>query len=292
MTEQVGVIGLGVMGSGMARNLISAGFDVLGFDVDPGRAAELEAFGGRAAHTAGEVAADCAFVILSLPSESALEAVATELAASASPGLICLETGTFTLEAKEAARTQLADSGVELLDTPLSGTGLQAADGSLVVFASGSDEGCQKASAVIEAISRSSHYLGAFGNGSKMKYVANLLVGIHNLATAEAHALAAAAGLDPARVQEVMADGVGSSKIFEIRGPKIVAGDYDPSARLDLMVKDSAIIKDFAVESGARTPLLDAAIPVYREASQAGLGDLDPAALFLHLGDRPVPGDQ
>jgi 3-hydroxyisobutyrate dehydrogenase-like beta-hydroxyacid dehydrogenase len=136
---------------------------------------------------------------------------------------------------------------------------------------------------VFDAIGRSTHYLGDFGNGSRMKYIANLLVAVHNLATAEAHALGIAAGLDPALVQEVMTDGVGSSKIFEIRGPMMVNNDYPTAARLDIILKDARIIKDFAESVGAPTPLLDAAIPVYVESSNAGLGDLDAAALCRYL---------
>jgi L-threonate 2-dehydrogenase len=283
VTERVGVIGLGTMGSGMARNLIRAGNEVTGFDVDPERVASFEASGGKAAASTGEAAAISSLVVLSLPTEDALQRVAIEIAAEAGPGLLCLETGTFSLEAKQNARATLAATGIELMDTPLSGTGLQAADGTLVVFASGGEEGYRRAAGVLAAISRSTHYLGEFGNGSKMKYVANLLVAIHNLVTAEAHGLGVAAGLDPSLVQEVMSDGVGSSKIFEIRGPMIVNNDYTPSARLDLMVKDSAIIKQFAADSGAVTPLLDAAIPVYIEASKSGLGGLDAASLYLYL---------
>jgi 3-hydroxyisobutyrate dehydrogenase-like beta-hydroxyacid dehydrogenase len=116
-----------------------------------------------------------------------------------------------------------------------------------------------------------------------MKYVANLLVAVHGLAAAEAHALGIAAGLDPALVQEVMEDGVGSSKIFEIRGPMMVADDYPPAARLDILLKDSTIIRDFARSVGAPTPLLDAAVPVYKASSEAGLGDFDAAALCRYL---------
>jgi 3-hydroxyisobutyrate dehydrogenase-like beta-hydroxyacid dehydrogenase len=136
---------------------------------------------------------------------------------------------------------------------------------------------------VFEAIGRSTHYLGDFGNGSRMKYIANLLVAVHGLAAAEAHTLGIAAGLDPALVQEVMEDGVGSSKIFEIRGPMMVANDYPPAARLDILLKDATIIRDFARSVGAVTPLLDAAVPVYFESSEAGLGGLDAAALCRYL---------
>ncbi|HLF61577.1 MAG TPA: NAD(P)-dependent oxidoreductase [Acidimicrobiia bacterium] len=283
MSDRVGVIGLGVMGSAMAGNLLRAGHRVKGFDIAPEKIAAMVAKGGVESASAGEVAADSDVVVFSLPTTSSLSAVVTEVAANAHSGLLCLETGTFPLDAKTAARSSLAAKGVELMDTPLSGTGLQAADATLVVFASGSPEGFERARPVLDAIGRSTHYLGDFGNGSRMKYVANLLVAVHNLATAEAHALGIAAGLDPALVQEVMTDGVGSSKIFEIRGPMMVNDDYPTAARLDIILKDARIIKDFAESVGAPTPLLDAAIPVYMESSNAGLGDLDAAALCRYL---------
>jgi len=283
MSERVGVIGLGVMGSAMAANLVAAGHEVRGFDVDPEKVAALVAAGGIGVESGGQVAAGSDLVVFSLPTTAALEAVVEEVAANARDGLICLETGTFPLEAKQAARMALDEAGVELMDTPLSGTGLQAADATLVIFASGSLEAFERAKPVFDAIGRSAHHVGEFGNGSKMKFVANLLVVVHNLATAEAHALGLAAGLDPARVQEVMVDGVGSSKIFEIRGPMMVNDDYPAAARLDIALKDARVIKEFADSVGAPTPLLDAAVPVYIESSAAGLGDLDAAALCRHL---------
>lgn len=283
MSERIGVIGLGVMGSAMARNLLSAGHQVLGFDVDPAKRSTFVDIGGEAAGSAGDVGRTVDVLVLSLPTTSALAEVTAEIAQRAHPGLVALETGTFPLQDKVDARQALAAAGIDLLDTPLSGTGLQAADATLVVFASGSRDGYEKAQPVFDAIARSTHYLGEFGNGSRMKYIANLLVAVHGLAAAEAHALGIAAGLDPARVQEVMEDGVGSSKIFEIRGPMMVENDYPPAARLDILLKDATIISEFARSVGAPTPLLDAALPIYRDSSEAGLGGLDAAALCRYL---------
>jgi len=206
------------------------------------------------------------------------------VAGSAHPDLLVVEMGTLPLSAKNRARARLAEVGVELMDVPVSGTGLQAADATLVVFASGSEEAYRRAKPVFDVIGRSSYHLGEFGNGSIMKYIANLLVSIHNLATAEAHALGIAAGLDPELVQQVMSDGVGASKIFDIRGPMMVADEYDPpAARLDIILKDARIIRDYADEVGSPTPLLDAAIPLYEQSTAAGLGNLDAAALCRYL---------
>lgn len=285
MVDRFGVIGLGVMGSAMAANLLAKGHDVLGFDIDPAKLTVFVDRGGTAATSAGAVASASDVVVLSLPTIAALAQVASEIAGRAHEGLVCLEAGTFPLEAKIEAQRVLTAAGVDLLDTPVSGTGLQAADATLVVFASGSRDGFERAKPVFDAIGRSTHYLGEFGNGSRMKYIANLLVAVHGLAAAEAHVLGIAAGLDPALVQEVMEDGVGSSKIFEIRGPMMVADDYPPAARLDILLKDATLIRDFARSVGAPTPLLDAAVPVYAESSAAGLGALDAAALCRYLED-------
>lgn len=286
MAERIGVIGLGVMGSAMATNLLRNGHQVLGFDLEKERLNALTGMGGTAAGSAGEVAAGADVIVFSLPTTGALAAVAAEVAANARQGMVCLEAGTFPLEAKFAAHEVLSAADVDLLDTPLSGTGLQAADATLVIFASGSREGFDKAQPVFAAIGRSTHYLGEFGNGSRMKYIANLLVAVHGLAAAEAHTLGIAAGLDPALVQTVMEDGVGSSKIFEIRGPMMVADEYPPAARLDILLKDATIISDFARSVGSPTPLLDAALPVYAESSAAGLGGLDAAALCRYLENQ------
>ena len=283
MTEMVGVVGLGVMGSAMAANLVAAGHTVAGFDIDPRRRTSAAEAGVRIEDTAGAVGATSEVVIFSLPTQSALAEVAAQVAAQPREGLLCLETGTFPLAAKTAARDVLAASGIELMDAPLSGTGLQATDGTLVVFASGSREGFDRARAVFRAIGRSSHYLGEFGNGSRMKYISNLLVVVHSLVAAEAHVLGMAAGMDPAAVQRLAEDSTGSSRMFEIRGPMMVIDDYPAAGRLDVLLKDAEIIKDFATSAGAPTPLLDAALEVYRRTSAAGMGDFDVAVLCRYL---------
>lgn len=284
MPERIGVVGLGVMGSAMSRHLVAAGFEVRGFDILPERMHSFAEVGGLPEDSAASVARDSDIVLVSIASVGALESVTDGLAAGAHEGLLAVEMGTLPLDAKRAARDRLAEEGVELMDVTVSGTGLQAADATLVAYASGSPRGYERILPVLEVIGRSSYHLGEFGTGSLMKYIANLLVAVHNLATAEAHALGIAAGLDPAVVQEVISDGVGSSKIFDIRGPMMVEDSYSPpAARLDIILKDARIINAFAREVGSPTPLLDAAIPFYEASTDAGLGDQDAAALCRHL---------
>ncbi|MGI9584698.1 MAG: NAD(P)-dependent oxidoreductase [Acidimicrobiia bacterium] len=283
MNDRIGVVGLGVMGSAMSKQLLAAGYEVNGFDPLPEKVDAFAGLGGLPEESGAAVAASSDVVLLSLPSAAALDKATAELRRGAHEGLVAIEMGTLPLEEKERARETLAEVGVELMDVPVSGTGLQAEDGTLVVFASGSPEAFDRCAPLFEAIGRSTHYLGPFGNGSVMKYIANLLVAVQTLAAAEAHALGIAAGMDPALVQEVMSDGVGSSKIFDIRGPMMVEDVYSPpSARLSIILKDAGIIKAFAEGVGAPTPLLDASMPVYGDAADS-LGDLDAAALCRHL---------
>ncbi len=274
---RVGVIGVGVMGGAMAGHLVAAGFEVCGYDVDVAKVAASAATG---VESVAEVAGRSDVVLFSLPSAGALENVSTELAAADPEGLVAVEMGTLPLEVKQRAFDRLAGAGCDLLDAPVSGTGLQAADATLVVYSSGSRAGFEAASPIFDVIGRRAYHLGEFGNGTRMKFVANLLVAVHTLAAAEAHALGAAAGLDPTVVQEVISAGVGTSSMFNIRGPMMVADSFDPpSARLAIIHKDASIIADFARAVRTDTPLLDAALPLYRRGVAGGLGDLDAAAL-------------
>ncbi len=277
----VGMVGLGVMGSAMGRSIMAAGHPVVGFDIDPSRRAE---FVGRAVETLAEVAERCRTIVLSLPTTESLRSVADELALSGRPRTVVIETGTFPLADKFSAKATLAEAGLELLDTPLSGTGLQAADATLVVLSSGDDAAHRRAVPIFDAIGKQTFYLGSFGNGSRMKFVANSLVAVHTLAAAEAHRLGEASGLDPEVVQEVIAPGAGGSAMFDVRGPMMVAGRFEPpAARLAIILKDVGIIADHARAVGSPTPLLDAALPVYQQGVDAGLGGLDAAALHRLL---------
>lgn len=287
--SRVGLVGLGIMGSAFAKNAIASGFEVSGFDIDGDRVRHLSDIGGIGDVSPAAVAAASDMVLLSLPSVDALDEVVSGdrgLVHGASPGLIVVEMGTFPIEAKNRARVALEAVGASCVDAPVSGTGLQAESAEIVVYASGEPSAVEHARPVFDAIAKATFDVGEFGNGSKMKYLANLLVSVHNLVTAETLVLGTAAGLDPDQILEVISAGVGSSRIFEIRGPMMVADDYPPAARLAMFIKDLGVIGDFARSLGCPTPLLDASLPWYEQAVEAGLGDLDAAALARLLANR------
>jgi 3-hydroxyisobutyrate dehydrogenase-like beta-hydroxyacid dehydrogenase len=275
------------MGSAMSANLIADGHAVCGFDIDPARGEALAVAGGLPLPSARDVAARAGVVITSLPSVAALRqacAAPGGLAAADNPDLVVVETSTLPLAAKLDARDVLAAAGTTLLDCPLSGTGAQARTRDLSVYASGDPDTVASCDPVFRGFARSVHYLGEFGNGTRMKLVANLLVAIHNVAAAEAFVLGMKSGLDPQRIYDVIRDGAGTSRMFEVRGPMMVRGEYDEATmRVDMWQKDMSIIEEFARTLGCPAPLLAAVGPIYTAAQAAGRGREDTAAVCAVL---------
>lgn len=286
----VGQIGLGIMGGAFARHLLAAGFDVLGYDIAPRARRALARAGGRVARSSAEVAAGARLLLTSLPSEAAMEQAffgSDGIAAGARAGTVVIETSTMPLELKERIRRRLARHGVELLDCPVSGTGAQAAARDIAFYASGPRAAFERCRAVLDACARSTYYCGPFGTGSKLKFVANLLVTIHNLSAAEAMVLGEKAGLDLRLLYRVIGDGAGSSRMFQVRGPMMVRGRYlPPQMKNDIYRKDIAIIRAFARRLKCPTPLFERAIPFYAEALRRGWAKHDTAAVHAVLRRR------
>jgi L-threonate 2-dehydrogenase len=283
----VGVVGLGTMGGQIAGHLIAAGYQVVGRDIEPDRAGALAALGGACAGSAADVAGRADTVLLSLPSVRAFEDVvrgADGVAAAARPGLTVIEVSTLPLAVKEDARQLLEDRGAVLLDCPISGTGGQLRTKDVVIYASGDAAALERVAPVLAAFSRDRILLGAFGNGTKLKLVANLLVTIHNVAAAEALVLTERAGLDPRSALAALTAGAGTSRMLEVRGPVMVDETYDKaSMRVSTFQKDLDIIAGFARDLGCPTPLFGAAAQVHLAALGQGHGDDDTASVFAVL---------
>jgi len=272
------------MGSAMAANLMRAGYRVIGYDVLAARRRAHQRAGGQAVRACRDVGVDARIVICSLPSAEALRRTAGEFARSARPPRVVIETSTLPIAVKEAARRRLAARGTTLLDCPLSGTGSQARTRDLVVYASGDRRAYRQVSPVLNAIARAHYHVGPFGAGSKTKFVANLLVAVHNVAAAEALVLAMKAGLDPATTLAVIGDGAGSSRMLQVRGPLMVKGDYSNALmKLGIWRKDMRIIAAFARETGCRTPLFTATGPIYTAALARRGPDEDTGAVCAVL---------
>lgn len=279
--EAAGIIGLGIMGGAMARNLLAAGWRVVGYDPDPARAA---AAGVEPMASAADLARAVPIVMTSLPSPYALRATADAIAGSGAEKLVVVEASTMTLEDKLAFGERVREGGHVPLDCPISGTGAQAKTKDLVIYASGGGAEIERLRPFFAGFSRAVHDLGEYGNGSRMKYVANLLVAIHNVATAEAMVLGEKAGLDPKQIVELITSGAGNSRVFELRAPMMAANRYDDATmKVSIWQKDMAIISAFAAGLGVPTPLLSATVPIYNSAMATGHAEHDTAAVCAVL---------
>ena len=276
--KAVGVVGLGIMGSAMAASLLRSGFKVHGYDVLAERRAALKKAGGFPCKSVSEVSTKAKIIITSLPSAAALHKVSKQLKG------IVIETSTLPIADKVKAEFVLGKRKSILLDCPLSGTGAQAKTGDLVVYGSGDKAAFQKALPVLKGFSRAQYFVGEFGNGSKMKFVANLMVAIHNVSAAEAFALGMKAGLRPKAIYDVQANSAGSSRMFQVRGPMMVAGDYtDVTMSNQLWQKDMKIIGEFAAALGVATPLFNASAAIYNAAMAQGYAKQDTGAVCAVL---------
>jgi 3-hydroxyisobutyrate dehydrogenase-like beta-hydroxyacid dehydrogenase len=283
-SKTIGVIGLGIMGGSFSRNLLKSGWRVVGFDVDPGKRRELSKAGVEIARDGKAVAAAAPIVITSLPKPEALIATAKAISAAGLPPRIVAECSTFTIEDKDKAEKILRGAGHTVLDCPVSGTGSQAATGDLVIYASGDRKAINRIKPAFAGFSRKLYDVGAFGNGSRMKYVANLLVAINNVASAEAMVLGMKAGLDPKTIFEMISSGAGNSRVFELRAPMMVKNDYSRvTMKCSVWQKDMDVIGAFAEKMRVPTPLFSATVPVYEAALRSGHGNDDTAAVCAVL---------
>jgi 3-hydroxyisobutyrate dehydrogenase-like beta-hydroxyacid dehydrogenase len=282
-TRKVGMVGLGLMGSALAASLLKSGFQVVGYDPVAEKSAALAARGGEIARSSREVAERSDVLLTSLPSDAALrDAVLGQdgIAAAARSGLILIETSTLTIEAKEEVRRALEHAGVDMLDAPLNGTPVHVAHKQVFVFASGKKDVYDACRPIFEGFSQKSYYLGAFGMGMKMKFINNLLVTIHKVAAAEALVLGMKAGMDPEMIHEVIREGAGTSRMFEVKGALMVTGAYaEPMMKLDLFLKDIKLISDFADALRCPTPLHAAAKQFFTAAGAKGFGKCDTASV-------------
>jgi 3-hydroxyisobutyrate dehydrogenase-like beta-hydroxyacid dehydrogenase len=280
----VGVIGLGIMGGSFAKNLVAAGWRVIGYDISAAKRREAQRAGVETANDAAGVAAAAPIILTSLPKPQALLDTVREIAAAKLKGKVVAEMSTFTISDKEKAERVLRKAGHTMIDCPVSGTGSQAKTRDLVFYASGDAKAIARLRPVLMGFGRHVFDVGQFGNGSRMKYVANLLVAINNVASAEAMVLGMKAGLDPQMIVDLITAGAGNSRVFELRAPMMAKGRYDDvTMKISVWDKDMQVIGDFARKIRVPTPIFNATKGIYVKAMKSGFGNRDTAAVCAVL---------
>ena len=280
----VGVIGLGIMGGAFAKNLVAAGWRVIGYDISAAKRREAKRAGVELVNDAAEVAAEAPIILTSLPKPQALMDTVQRVAAAKLKGKVVAEMSTFTISDKEKAERVLRKAGHIMIDCPVSGTGSQAKSRDLVFYASGDAKTIARLRPVLMGFGRNVFNVGQFGNGSRMKYVANLLVAINNVASAEAMVLGMKAGLDPRMIVDLVTAGAGNSRVFELRAPMMAKGRYDDvTMKISVWDKDMQVIGDYARKIRVPTPIFNATKGIYVKAMKSGLGSRDTAAVCAVL---------
>ena len=284
MAKKVGLIGLGAMGRGIAESLRRAGFDVHVCDVRAEVAQAFAADGGTACATPAELAAQCDVLLSVVVNAAQTESVLFGdggAAAALRPGSVFVMCSTVAPERSIEFERRLADIGVLYLDAPISGGSAKAAAGEMTMMTAGTPAAYAACSGVLEAIAARVYRLGdRAGAGSKVKIINQLLAGVHIAAAAEAMALGLREGVDAQALYEVITHSAGNSWMFENRMPHVLAGDYTPHSAVDIFVKDLGLVLDTARASKFPLPLAATAHQMFMQASSAGHGGEDDAAVI------------
>lgn len=285
---RVGFIGLGVMGEPMARNVLARGFPLVVHSRSPAPVERLVSQGAIAARDARGTAEACDVLLLSVPDTPDLAAVMAGdqgVLAAARPGLVVVDCGTHDPSAMPPYEEAMRDAGGAFLDAPMSGGDVAAREGTLSMMVGGDQQALDKALPVLEAVGRTIVHVGPSGAGQVAKACNQLIVAATIEAVAEAHALASAAGLDPATVFAALAGGLAASRVLEINGGRMLRADYQPGGRARLHLKDLRIARGLAASVGLELPALELVADRFGSLVRQGGGELDHSALRTLLGD-------
>jgi 2-hydroxy-3-oxopropionate reductase len=287
--DRVGFIGLGIMGKPMARNLLGAGYGLVVHSRSPGPVDELVTAGAERGADPEDVASRSDVVITMLPDTPDVELVLLGergVAGGIRTDSLLIEMSTIQPLAAERFAHAFEGRGVATLDAPVSGGERGATEGTLSVMVGGSAAAFDRGRSILEVLGSNIVHVGPAGAGQVAKACNQLVVAATIQAVAEALLLARKAGVDPARVREALLGGFAGSKILEVHGQRMLAGDFRPGFRSVLHRKDARIVRGTAQELGAPVPLFDVAAEALERLVAAGRGDLDHAALVTLLEDE------
>ena len=292
------MIGLGIMGGTMAEALLKQGYDVCGFDIQNKAQTRLKKAGGQAMANVGDVARHADVLIVSLATSAALASVTREIAAVARPKgkapQIVIETSTLPVADKEHAAHALKQQRRLMLDCPISGTAARMKDRAWTIYVSGPKRACQQVAPIFQVFTDMAPYIGDVGSGTKLKFAANHLVAIYNVAYAESVNLCRKMGLDPKVALEHFGNSpVLGTGVMRLRMPFMIDRQYTPpTMKVEVWQKDMQVIGDMAKSVDCPTPLFQTCASIYTAAMAQGLNLHDTAStaevLAMMSGQAPV----
>ena len=276
----IGLIGVGLMGTALAKQLADGGMRVIGYDIDSSRCKNLASLNSLAAVSSTEVFTSCRRVMLSLPNSDVVRQVLDQVKKQLRPGQIIIDGTTGVPADVISIGKSMADQGVEFLDATIAGSSAEVGSAQSVVLAGGNEATFNACTDIFKLFSRKAFYLGPCGSGSIMKLVVNLVLGINRAALAEGLAFAKGVGLDPTVALGVLKESAAYSKVMDVKGGKMLTSEFSPQARLSQHLKDVRIILSEAQTAGMQLPLSTAHREMLQTVENAGLGQLDNSAII------------
>ena len=278
----IGLIGLGAMGGAYAKHLLKNNFKCFGIDLDKNNILKFIQLGGQEI-TYDELFNKVDIVLTSLPSLNAYKDVLNNLKrlGKNNSKKIILDMNTISIDDKNMFKNEINGLNIDMLDSPVSGTGAQAWEADLTVFASGSKELIDKCMNIFKAFSKEVINVGSFGNGMKFKILANLLVTIHNTAAAEALRLGELAGLDQDMIYKVLGNSAATSVMLQKRMPLMINKNYEPpTASFNIFLKDVDIIRNFIKNNNVTLPTFEGSAKIYDKAEKTLSKNWDTASVY------------
>ena len=278
----IGLIGLGAMGGAYAKHLLKNNFKCFGIDLDKNNILKFIQLGGQEI-TYDELFNKVDIVLTSLPSLIAYKDVLNNLKrlGKNNSKKIILDMNTISIDDKNMFKNEINGLNIDMLDSPVSGTGAQAWEADLTVFASGSKELIDKCVNIFKAFSKEVIDVGSFGNGMKFKILANLLVTIHNTAAAEALRLGELAGLDQDMIYKVLGNSAATSVMLQKRMPLMINKNYEPpTASFNIFLKDVDIIRNFIKNNKVTLPTFEGSAKIYDKAEKTLSKNWDTASVY------------
>jgi 3-hydroxyisobutyrate dehydrogenase-like beta-hydroxyacid dehydrogenase len=276
----IGIIGVGLLGTALAGRLVKSGFPLCGFDPDPAARARLDMLGGISLSDSAEVARACRRIVLSLPGPVQVGETVDAIESWLHPGCIVIDTTTGNPAEVERHASRLARRGVAYLDCEVGGSSKQTAAGEAIMICGGDSLAFENCRDILNAISPTIFHTGPAGTGTRMKLALNIAIGLHRAVLAESLAFAEFLGIDSGLALEILKAGPAYSKAMDAKGQKMLSGDFAPDARLAQHLKDVRLIIEAGRTAGARTPLSAVHEKLLAEAVGRGLGAFDNSAII------------
>ena len=281
--SKIGVIGLGLLGSAIAKRLLAAGFPVCGFDIDAACRARLDAAGGTVAGSSSEVAAACRSIILSLPDSRVVGSVLGEVEARLGASRLFIDTTTGDPDDTVKWSERLAERGHDFLDASVGGSSKLLEAGQAILMVGGDVDAFHRSSSILRAIAERVFHVGPAGAGIRMKLVFNLVLGLNRAVLAEGLAFASRYGLSGLQALEILQAGASYSRAMDTKGHKMIARDFAPEARLSQHLKDVRLILAAGEACGAQLPLSLEHRQLLEHAESLGFGESDNSAIIESL---------